>query len=397
MGKDYYKILEVDKNADDETLKKAYKKLALKWHPDRHKNDSDKEIAEKKFKEISEAFEVLSDKDKRQIYDVYGEEGLTGGVPPQGDGGFPGFGGFPGGGSNVKFTFTSNAPGGGFRGFTPSNPNDIFGEFMKQFGGGIPTDDDDLFGGGFRQGSFGKGARRPGMFQDPFGTRTSNEANAEVVRTIALSLEDLYKGVTKKMKITRKLYDGATSKQVTADKVIELQVRPGMKAGSKFRFGNAGDELPNGQSQDVVFVLEEKPHSVYTRDGDNLIMTLNITLAEALTGFRKTIQTLDGRNLAISSKNIIQPDQEQRFSGEGMPTKDPNRKGDLIIKYKIQFPTRLSEKQKEEIRKLLDTEIESTQTATQVGIIHKNSLLAKSPDRSLLVSLLDYYCLQTAP
>ncbi|CAG8435580.1 3697_t:CDS:2 [Ambispora gerdemannii] len=358
MGKDYYKILEVDKNADDEALKKTYKKLALKWHPDRHKNDSDKETAERKFKEISEAYEVLSDKDKRQIYDAYGEEGLTG-APPQGDGsGFPGgFGGFPG--SNVKYTF-STGPGGS-RGFTPSNPNDVFGEFMKHFGG-MSNDDDDPFGGfsGFRQGSFGKNARgtgRTGMFQESFGARTPSEANTEVVKPIALTLEDLYKGVTKKMKITRKLFDSATSKQVTADKVIELQVRPGMKAGSKFRFANSGDELPNGVSQDVVFVLEEKPHQIYKRDGDNLIMTLSITLVEALSGFKKPIQTLDGRTLAISSKNIIQPDQEQRVLGEGMPTKDPSRKGDLIVKYKVQFPTRLTDKQKEEIRKVLDSSL----------------------------------------
>ncbi|KAJ2711217.1 Molecular chaperone (DnaJ super), partial [Coemansia spiralis] len=123
MGKDYYAILGVSKDASEEALKKAYRKLALKYHPDRCA-DGNKEAAESKFKDISEAYEALSDKEKRQIYDQFGEEGLKGGVPPGGGGGgFPGAGGFPGGGGTT-FSFGQ----GGFGGFNPSNPEDIFAQ-----------------------------------------------------------------------------------------------------------------------------------------------------------------------------------------------------------------------------------------------------------------------------
>jgi hypothetical protein len=132
MGTDYYKLLGVSKDASEDELKKAYKKMALKWHPDRNQGS---EEASKKFKEISEAFEVLSDKQKRTIYDQFGEEGLKGGggpPPGAGAGGNPfasfGGGGFPGGGGST-FTFTSG-PGGGFGGggggFNPSDPMKIF-------------------------------------------------------------------------------------------------------------------------------------------------------------------------------------------------------------------------------------------------------------------------------
>ncbi|KAJ3265504.1 hypothetical protein HK104_006283, partial [Borealophlyctis nickersoniae] len=137
-GKDYYGILGVSKDADEETLKKAYRKQALKWHPDRNPNN--KEMADRKFKEVSEAYEVLSDKNKRAVYDQFGEEGLKGGMPNGaggGAGGFPagfsfggpGGGGFPGG---PTFTFTSGGPGGGggFRPFQPSSAEDIFRQFF---------------------------------------------------------------------------------------------------------------------------------------------------------------------------------------------------------------------------------------------------------------------------
>lgn len=124
-GKDYYKLLGVPKDADDEAIKRAYKKLALKFHPDRNKDNAN---AKEKFQEIGEAFEVLSDKNKRAVYDQFGEEGLKGGgAPPPGAGG-AGFGGFPGGAGGfggpggASFSFSSGGPGG----FKPSDPNDIF-------------------------------------------------------------------------------------------------------------------------------------------------------------------------------------------------------------------------------------------------------------------------------
>jgi len=358
MGKDYYKILNVDKNADDEALKKAYRKLALKWHPDRHQTDKNKEEAEIKFKEISEAFEVLSDKNKRQIYDMYGEEGLKAGPPPaEGEGG--GFAGFPGGFGNFPggTTFTFSSSGG--RGFNPTDPNTIFSQFFTSFGGDGEDDFMGAFPGGFSGfGSRGKSGRPSSDGFGDFFSRTRGQESgggaSEVKHSLPLTLEEIYKGTTKKLKVTRKLIDSATGKVVPTDKILEINVRPGMKAGSKFKFPKSGDELPNGDTQDIVVTLEEKPHSKYTRDGDNLRTTLTLSLLEALTGFRnKTIQTLDGRTLAISNPLVINPGQEQRFPNEGMPTKDPNKKGDLVVKYDVQFPNRLSEDKKRAIRDIL--------------------------------------------
>ncbi|RIA88723.1 hypothetical protein C1645_713123 [Glomus cerebriforme] len=360
MGKDYYKILNVDKNADEEQLKKAYKKLALKWHPDRHQTE--KEEAEKKFKEINEAFEVLSDKNKRQIYDMYGEEGLKAGPPPPTEegagfaGGFPGgfgnfsSGAFPGGTFPGGTTFTFSSSG---RGFNPTDPNTIFSQFFSNLGGG---DDDfmNAFPGGFPRRS--KGGRPPSDdFGDFFSRSRGQESGGalEVKHSLPLSLEDIYKGTTKKLKVTRKLIDSATNKVVPTDKILEINVRPGLKAGTKFRFPKSGDELPNGDTQDIVVILEEKPHPIYTRDGDNLRITLTLSLLEALTGFKKTIQTLDDRKLAISNSLVIKPGQEQRFPNEGMPTKNPNKKGDLVVKYDVKFPTRLSEDQKKALKDCL--------------------------------------------
>ncbi|CAJ0895531.1 6437_t:CDS:2 [Entrophospora sp. SA101] len=349
MGKDYYKILEVDKKADEETLKKAYKKLALKWHPDRHQND--KEQAEIKFKEISEAYEVLSDKQKREIYDIYGEEGLKGGAPPpssNGGGGFSGTfpGGFPGG---KTFTYTSTGGSGGFK---PSDPTFIFNDFFKSFGG-----DDEFPFPGFGGGSGGTrfGGKRSADMSDFFGRgHGDGSGTSEVKYTISLTLEEIHKGIIKKLKVTRKIIDGATGKQVPTDKILEINVRPGLKAGTKFRFPNAGDELPTGGSQDIVVILEEKPHPIFTRNGDDLSIKITLTLLEALTGFKKTIQTLDGRTLAISNYiSVIKPGQEQRFANEGMPTKEPTKKGDLLIKYDVKFPNKLTDQQKQELKKVL--------------------------------------------
>ncbi|KAF7726136.1 hypothetical protein EC973_009028 [Apophysomyces ossiformis] len=350
MGKDYYAILGVPKDADDEAIKKAYRKQALKWHPDRNKDNA--EQAKIKFQEIGEAFEVLSDKNKRAVYDQYGEEGLKGGPPPSsgGAGGFPGgfnFGGAPGG---TTFTFTSGPGGGGFKPFRPSDADDIFKHFFSSFGGGS-MDEDDLGGmGGIPGGFFSSG----GMPRSGFRTQRQPQKPPAIKRALPISLEDLYKGTTKRLKVTRKLRDGATGKLITTDKILTINVKAGWKAGTKIRFPGEGDELETGEAQDIEFVVEEKPHPVFERDGDDLKMTIQLTLAEALTGFSKPIKTLDDRSLNVSnSHSIIQPGQISRVNGEGMPNSKTGKKGDLILKYEIKFPSQLTQAQKEAIKNIL--------------------------------------------
>ncbi|KAJ2753707.1 Molecular chaperone (DnaJ super) [Coemansia aciculifera] len=340
MGKDYYTILGVSKSASEDELKKAYRKLALKWHPDRHADD--KQDAEVKFKNISEAYEVLSDKQKRQIYDTYGEEGLKGGVPPSGGaGGFPGGMGNMGGGGTT-FSFSSGGPGG-FAGFNPSNPEDIFAQ---------------LFGGGLG-GLSGMGGRtRSSQFMDTdndmgnhHGGMSSRRPN-EVTRPLACTLEEIYNGCTKKLKVIRRVLGqgGAVS---TSDKVLQVDVKPGWKAGTKIRFQNEGDDMGHG-AQDIVFVLEEKPHALFKRDGDDLKVDMALTLEEALCGFKKPIQLLNGKTIQVNNTSIVKPGQVSRMAGYGMRiSRQPNSFGALVITYKIQFPTSLTLNQKEKIHEAL--------------------------------------------
>lgn len=355
MGKDYYSILGISRDADDDTIKKAYRKLALKWHPDRNKDKP--EVANTKFQEIGEAYEVLSDKNKRAIFDQYGEEGLKGSAPPpgaDGAGGFPGAGagGFPGGGT---FHFSSN--GGGFH---PSDADDIFKHFFSSFGGS-GMDDFGMGGMGGGMGgmpggfSFSSSGMPGGSSSRRFKTQPQEpEKPPAIKRSLPLSLEELYKGTVKRLKVTRKLRDGSTGRPVSTDKILSINVKAGWKAGTKIRFPGEGDELENGQTQDIEFVVEEKPHAVYKREGDNLRITVSLSLAEALTGFQKTIKTLDDRTLSVSNtKSVVQPGQESRVPNEGMPNSKTGKKGDLIITYEVKFPTTLSEQQKDGIKNLL--------------------------------------------
>ncbi|KAJ2896565.1 Molecular chaperone (DnaJ super) [Coemansia aciculifera] len=347
MGKDYYNILGVNKSASEDELKKAYRKLALKWHPDRHAGD--KNEAEVKFKDISEAYEVLSDKQKRQVYDTYGEEGLKGGAPPSGGGG----GGFPGG---TTFSFTSGGPGGGFAGFNPSNPEDIFAQLFGSGGlGGLSgmggrsrssqfmdTSDDMGSYGGFQ--SFGGGGANAGGM--------SSRRPNEVTRPLACTLEELYNGCTKKLKVTRQ-QPGPSGTQSTSEKVLQVDVKPGWKAGTKIRFQKEGDDTGYGP-RDIVFVLEEKPHALFKRDGNDLKIDLTLTLEEALCGFKKPIQLLSGKTIQVSNTSVIKPGQVSRMAGYGMRlSKQPNSFGALVITYKIQFPASLTLSQKEKIREAL--------------------------------------------
>ncbi|KAI8346639.1 DnaJ domain-containing protein [Mortierella sp. GBAus27b] len=337
MGADYYGILGVPKDADESQIKKAYRKLALKYHPDKNSAAD----AKKKFHDISEAYEVLSDKNKRAVYDQYGEEGLKGG-------------------GGRTYTFSTGGGGGG--GFRPTDADDIFKQFFASFGGGgagaAGGMDDDHMGGyggaGMRNGMGGMGGM-PGM--GGAGGRPRRQAAPEpppaLERPLAVSLEDLQKGVTKRLKVTRKVTDGSDR---TKEKILTIDVKPGWKAGTKIRFPREGDEFPNGAIQDIVFTLEEKPHTIFTRQGNDLVMNVELTLLEALTGFSKTIKTLDGRTLPVSASGsrVIQPGQEERFPGEGMPiTKKPGEKGDMVVKYVVKFPTQLTAAQKEGLKKVL--------------------------------------------
>lgn len=277
MGKDYYKILGLQKGATDDDIKKAYRKLALKYHPDKNKSAG----AEEKFKEVAEAYEVLSDKKKRDIYDAYGEEGLKGGS-----------GGAPGGTGNGNFSYTFHGdPRATFaQFFGNSSPFSTFFDFgnNRSMFGGIHDDDmdvDDPFaslgvggpprqggpGGAFRSHSFnfhGSPNRGKDKMQDP-----------AIEHDLYVSLDDITKGCQKKMKINRKVLqaDGAIKKE---DKVLTINVKPGWKAGTKITFQREGDQGRNKIPADIVFIIRDKPHPLFKREGSDIKYTAKISLKQ---------------------------------------------------------------------------------------------------------------------
>ncbi|GAY60192.1 hypothetical protein CUMW_200060 [Citrus unshiu] len=282
MGMDYYNILKVNKNATEDDLKKSYRKLAMKWHPD--KNPNDKKEAEARFKQISEAYEVLSDPQKRAIYDQYGEEGLKD-MPPSSSSGYS----------------YANGSGGNSKGFNPRNAEDIFAEFFGSspfgFGSAGPGKSTRFQSeGGGTFGGFGMGENIFRTYSDGSVPRKPPPVESK----LPCSLEELYSGSTRKMKISR------------------------------------------------------TPHDVYKRDSNDLIVNHKVSLAEALGGTSVSLITLDGRDLNIAVTDIISPGFELGIPGEGMPiAREPGNRGDLRIKFEVKFPTKLTPEQRAGLKRAL--------------------------------------------
>ncbi|KAH9298259.1 hypothetical protein KI387_029941 [Taxus chinensis] len=335
----YYEVLGVPKDASQDELKKAYRKAAIKNHPDK---GGDPE----KFKELAQAYEVLSDPEKREIYDQYGEDALK-----------EGMGG-----------------GGGH------DPFDIFQSF---------------FGG-----SFGGGAGRGGRRQ---------KRGEDVVHPLKVSLEDLYNGTSKKLSLSRNVLcskckgkgskSGTSMKcsgcqgsgmkvsirqlgpsmiqqmqQVCSDckgtgetindkdkcpqckgekvvqdkKVLEVVVEKGMQNGQRITFPGEADEAPDTITGDIVFVLQQKEHPKFKRKGDDLFVEHSLTLTEALCGFQFILTHLDGRQLLIKSSpgEVVKPGQFKAINDEGMPAHQrPFMKGKLYVHFSVDFPDSLTPEQ----------------------------------------------------
>jgi len=315
MGLDYYRILSLTRSATDADIKKAYRKLALKYHPEKN---PDSPIAAETFLEIAEAYDVLSDPRKRATFDQFGEEGLKNGVPV----GTSGSGAWTHG-----YTFHGNSDKVFRDFFGGDNP---FQEYYDRVDGEMSTG----FGG-----LKGRGAKR----QDP-----------PIERELAVSLEELYHGSTKKMKISRRVMndDGLTSS--IRDKILTVTVKKGWKQGTRITFPQEGDQGPNNIPADIVFIVKDKPHTLFRRDGVNLIHTTTISLNRALTGCTVEVHTLDDRILHIPITDIVHPGYTKTVPEEGMPyANEPSKHGDLIIEFNIVFPRTLPQDKKAMLRKAL--------------------------------------------
>ncbi|RLN30261.1 hypothetical protein C2845_PM05G11230 [Panicum miliaceum] len=155
------------------------------------------------------------------------------------------------------------------------------------------------------------------------------------------------------MKISRNVLDAA-GKPTSVEEILTIDIKPGWKKGTKITFPEKGNEMRNVVPSDLVFIIEERAHPKFKRDGNDLIYTHKISLVEALTGCTVPVTTLDGRTLTIPVKSVVSPTYEEVVQGEGMPiTREPSKKGNLRIKFQIKFPTNLTADQKAGIQQLL--------------------------------------------
>ncbi|XP_070569154.1 dnaJ homolog subfamily B member 13-like [Ptychodera flava] len=314
MGQDYYAILCLTRSATDADVKKQYRKLSLKFHPDKNQEP----FAPEKFRQIAEAYDVLSDPRKRAVYDQFGEEGLKNGVPS---------------GSGEAGAWTE---GYTFHGDSHKVFRDFFGgdNPFAEFFDGIDGDLSMGFGG-----LQGRGRKK----KDP-----------PIERDLVLSLEEVFHGCIKKMKISRRVMneDGHTSS--IRDKILTIHVKKGWREGTRITFPEEGDQGPNNIPADIVFIVRDKPHPRFKREGNNLVFTAKVLLGKALTGCNVEIPTLDGRLLNIPINDIIMPGYRKVVPGEGMPiSKDPAERGDLHIQFDIEFPKQLTPEKKQLIKQAL--------------------------------------------
>lgn len=343
---DYYAILKVSSTVNEEELRRAYKKLAMRWHPDKHPSGT-KGFAEDKFKQICEAYDVLSDTQKRQIYDLYGEDGLKYNVSS------------PSATANAAANGGAATKGGSFKYSKSRVHDDIFDGFFDDVGSDksrSPMKSDN-----FNYRNVDKINDLNNKSSEFSKSKSVNEKNnrksekkaAPMENKLACSLEELFKGSKRKLKIERIVSDDS-GMPMTVEEVLAIEIRPGWKKGTKITFPEKGNQEPGRLPGDLIFVIDEKPHPNFQRDGNDLLLNQKVTLLEALTGKTLSLTTLDGRNLNIEVSDIMKPGHEVVISGEGMPiSKEPKKKGNLRIKFDVKFPSRLSADQKADLKMVL--------------------------------------------
>lgn len=351
MKEDYYEVLGISKSASAAEIKKAYRKKALQYHPDKNPGDSS---AEELFKKSAEAYEVLSDADKKARYDQFGHAAFEGGA-----------GGFGGGGMNM---------------------DDIFSQFGDIFGG--------AFGGGGGFGGFGGGG----------GQRRVKGSNLRI--RVTLTLEEIANGVEKKVKVRRKVQaEGVTYKtcstcggrgQVTkiqntilgrmqtaavcsscggggqildgkpgdadaqglkvVEETVSINIPAGVEEGMQLKVPNKGNDAPgNGIPGDLLVAIETQEHSTLKREGDNLHYDLYVSISEAVLGTSKEIDSVGGK-VRIKLEPGIQSGKILRLRGKGITSLNGYGAGDILVHLNVWTPKELNKEQREFFEKMQGNE-----------------------------------------
>lgn len=373
---DYYALLEIDKKASDKDIEKAYKKAALKWHPDR--NLDNVEHATDMFKRISEAYDVLRDPEKRAIYDQYGAKGLKERLN----------GGGGGAEMDAQTLFEQMFRGGGnpFGGFFNMNPN-----VQKQSRGpqkgqtvtfDLATSLKELYLGCSKklklnrdiicERCHGCGLKGSSVLTDTKCSDCNGQGMKVEIRQLGpgfISQQHIQcnkcKGSGEFVPDSDKCDDCHGNKIKKGETIIDVVIPKGTKDGTHFKFENQSDEYPGRIPGDLIVIVRERNNDSCgfkrTPDGEGLVYKKDITLQEALCGYEFIIEHLDSRKLYISNNvDVIKPNDRRRIIGEGMPKRGPNgtetnAKGDLFIEFNVIFPdpTFITNKGKAKLKEVL--------------------------------------------
>lgn len=331
-GRDFYKILGVRRDATVNEVKKAYRKLAKKWHPDMNKDDPK---AAERFQDLGAAYEVLSDEEKRKTYDRHGEDGVKkmGGFE---EGGFDPFGSFFG---DFGFSFNGNQQRQGRR-ETPKGGN-VMMELQVTL--------EELY-----TGDFVEVLRAKPVAEQTSGTRKCN---------CRMEMKTTSLGPGRFQMQQEEVCDSCPNKKyVVKDQVLEVEIEPGMQDGQEYPFVGEGEPHIDGDPGDLIFKIKELKHKIFERRGDDLYTNITISLLEALNGFDMEIPHLDGHKVRVHREKITWHGAKIKKKGEGMPNyHDNHQKGMLIITFDVDFPKgELNEEEKEAIKSILKQESKQT-------------------------------------
>jgi len=299
--KDYYKLLGVEKTASETEIKKAYRKLAMKYHPDHAKDDK---AAEEKFKEISEAYAVLSDKEKRKQYDTFGSAGFQ-----------------------QRYSQEDI-----FKGFD-------FGDIFKEFG----------FGEGGRFGGGRGGARYSFNLGDLFGQQAGHQAQlkgSDLVYELPLTLQEVVEGASK----TVVFQHGGRNEKIT------VKIPKGMTTGKKLRLAGKGEPSPYGGSPgDLYIKAKVESDGTYDVKGHDLYITKDIKLSEAILGVNISVPTLWNKELSLKIPPGTRHNTKMRLTRYGLPHMNGSNVGDLYAIIHVNIPKKLTKKQKELMEQLAES------------------------------------------